>query len=462
MRARLGTSERIELSKPPTQDGFVQYCDIRGTRTSDSRTMSSFRGGRSGRRARANGGRRSAIGTAILAAVVVIVLVVAVGGYFVLSSTSKTASQSETTSTTQATSSSTTSSTTLSSTSNASGALFPFEFSLQQASDALVSPGGYNYVVVLTISHSPGSGGEFVTLNSTSPTGISVQFSPSSPVAVEQGADANVTLDVIAASNATLGNDTIEVQGVAGAYSQTATFNLMVVQYSVIMSPSTYASASVFYPSVLNVTVGSTVYWQNLDGPASVCGEVAGPGTGEHNLVFTTLPVADSPTIKQFQLYNYTFTTPGSYFYYSSLDTDHSMNGTINVLAPNGGGLGMVPRIPTFSYFKNQNVTAVSTPSRTGKTFSPTEMVMPILPGGLASVALVLWGALSSVASRYLSEAGLVVLGLAIALVVLGRRGMSTLRPDTAPAVRTRGAEVPSRALRVDFAGDALQRRTEN
>ncbi len=420
--------------------------------------MSSFSGGRSRRGARANYGRRSAVGTAILAAVVVIFLVVAVGGYFVLSSTSKTtSSQSQTTSTSQSTSSTTTS-TTLSSTSNASGALFPFEFSLAQASDALVSPGDYSYVVSLTISHAPGSGGEFVTLNSTSPTGISVQFSPSSPVALQSGADVNVTLDVIAASNATLGNDTIEVQGVAGAYSQTASFNLMVVQYSVIISPSTYASASVFYPSVLNVTAGSTVYWQNLDGPASVCGEAAGPGTGDHNVVFTTLPAANSPTIKQFQIYNYTFTTPGSYFYYSSLDTDQSMNGTINVLAPDGGGLGMVPRIPTFSYFNNQNLSAVSTPSGTGEAFSPNGMVLPFLPGGLASIALVLWGTLSSVASRYLSEAGPAVLALALVVAVLARRGAATLGAGAPRAARTTRAGIPSRFRGADSpAGDTLR-----
>lgn len=418
-------------------------------------------------RAGANRGRRNAIATAIVAAVVVLIVVVAVGGYFVVSSTSKaTSSQSQTSTTSQKTSSSETSSTTHSSASTASG-LFPFVFSLQHASDALVSPGGYNYVVVLTISHSPGSGGEFVTLNSTSPAGITVQFSPSSPVALQSGANVNVTLDIIAASNATLGNETIGVRGTAGPYSQSASFSAMVVQYSVIMSPSTYASASVFYPSVLNVTVGSTVYWQNLDGPASVCGEAAGPGTGEHNVVFTTLPAANSPTMMQFQIYNYTFTSPGSYFYYSSLDTDHSMNGTINVLTSDGG-VGLVPRMPTFSYFKNQNITASSTPSRTGKTFSPTELVLPMLPGGLASIALVLWGALSSLASRYLSEAGpavvggLGVLGLAIALAVLGRREIATLLADAARALQGALAETPDRHLGADFAGGPPRHRTES
>jgi plastocyanin len=414
----------------------------------------------SGRAARANGGRRSAIGTTIVAAVIVIVIVVAVGGYFVLSSTSKnTGSQSEASSTSRTTSSTTSSPSTTQS--SASGALFPFQFSLEQASDALVSPGGYNYVVVLKISHSAGSGGEFVTLNSTTPAGISVQFSPSSPIPLSPGEDANVTVDLIAASNATLGNDTIELKGVAGAYSQTATFNLTVVQYSIIMSPSTYASASVFYPGVLNVTVGSTVFWQNLDGPASVCGEAAGPGTGDHDVVFTTLPAADSPTMGQFQIYNYTFTSPGSYFYYSSLDTDHSMNGTINVLAPDGGGIGMVPRIPTFSYFKNQNVTAVSTPSRTGKTLSPMGTVPPMLPGGLASIVLVMWGALS-LGSRYPSEVGLGVLAFTIAVVVLGLRGRATLRSGAAFAVRTTRAEISGRYLGADPAGDALSRRTES
>jgi plastocyanin len=393
--------------------------DIWGRRTRACCAMSNFQGGRSGH------ARRPGLGTTIVAAIVVVVLVVAVGGYLVLSSTSKGSStQSVTVSTSRTTPSTTTS---VSSTSNASGALFPFEFSLEQASQALVSPGGYSYVVVLTISHSAGSGGEFVALNSTSPAGITVEFSPSSPVALKPGADANVTVDVLAASNATLGNDTIGVQGVAGPYSQSASFNLMVVQYSVIMSPSTYLSSSIFFPSVLNVTVGSTVYWQNLDGPASVCGEAAPPGTGYHNVVFTTLPAADSPTIEQFEIYSYTFTTPGSYFYYSSLDTDHSMNGTINVLAQGGGGIGMVPKIPTFSYFKNQNLTVASTPQSTRNgSFSPAQLVPPIL-AGMASVGMVLSGALLPLASGYLSEAGLGVLGgagvlsLAIAVSMLAR-----------------------------------------
>jgi plastocyanin len=33
----------------------------------------------------------------------------------------------------------------------------------------------------------------------------------------------------------------------------------------------------------------------------------------------------------QFDVFSYTFTEPGSYFYYSSLDSDHLMNGTITV-----------------------------------------------------------------------------------------------------------------------------------
>jgi plastocyanin len=221
---------------------------------------------------------------------------------------------------------------------------FGFYFAIYYGSEALVSPGGYTQGVTLGISNTLQPNGENVTLTGTAPTGLNVSFTPTSPLFLPGDKAVNVTLTLTASSTLASGNYTIGVKGVSGANSQSASFSLDVVQYRVVMTQNT------FFPGVLNVTVGSTVYWQNFDGPAGGCG-AASTGTGQHNVVFTTLQGANSSTINQFQIYKYTFTTAGSYFYYSSLDTDHLMNGTINV-AGAAGGLGMAVTMPAFSLFK--------------------------------------------------------------------------------------------------------------
>jgi plastocyanin len=201
--------------------------------------------------------------------------------------------------------------------------------------------------VVLSIEHALAESSEAVTLNATSPTGVTVGFTPSSPVQVPASTGLNVTLTLTASATAPIGNQTITIHGTAGSNSQTSSFTLRVVEYRVVMVHSTFS------PSVLNVTAGTTVYWQNLDGPAAGCGGGQSTGSGAHNVVFTTIQGANSPTINQFGTYSYTFSTPGSYFYYSSIDTDHLMNGTINVLSSGGGGGGMSINMPVFSYFKD-------------------------------------------------------------------------------------------------------------
>lgn len=292
--------------------------------------------------------KRSAVASTVVTAVVVIVIVAAVGGYSLLTSSSQKGGTQTSYSKSRSIA---TSSSGSSASSSASGASYPFELSLEHSSEAVVSPDSYTYIVVLEIHHSAPAN-ESVALNSTSPPGIKVGFSPPSPVALPASAGLNVTLDITAAENASLGNATIGVVATSGAYSRAANFTLAVVEYRIVMSPSSFLTHSLFYPFVLNVTVGSTVYWQNLDGPAIAgCGPSGATGTGYHSVVFTTIPGANSSTMRQFEVYSYTFTTPGSYFYYSSVDTDHLMNGTINVLGPDGG-IGMAARVPALSQFK--------------------------------------------------------------------------------------------------------------
>jgi plastocyanin len=306
---------------------------------------------------------------------------------------------------------------------------FGFYFDVYYGSGALVSPGGYTQGVILEISHVLQPNGENVTLSSTAPTGLNVTFTPKSPVFLSGVTGANVTLTITAGSTVAPGNYTVSVKGVSGANSQSASFSVDVVQYRVVMTQNT------FFPGVLNVTVGSTVYWQNFDGPAGGCGE-ASTGTGQHNVVFTTLPGANSSTLNQFQIYKYTFTTAGSYFYYSSLDTDHVMNGTINV-AGSGGGLGMAVTMPAFSFFKDGSAlevppgaiaaTAATVPA--GGETAPA----PAAARGLGFGDLVFPGAHSSPFSGLgLGAAisvllGLAALGAALAVSTTGKRELTAV-----------------------------------
>lgn len=288
----------------------------------------------------------------------------------------------------------------------------------------MVSPGSYTQVVILSIIRSiqapPGSS-EPVMLNSTAPSGITVTFNPSSPVNLSANANLNVTLTIAASASTAVGNDTIKVQGSSGTNTQASSFTLRVVQYRVIMLRNT------FIPAKLNITAGSTVYWQNIDGLAGGCGG----GFGPHNVVFTTLPGANSSTLNQFDIYSYTFNTPGSYFYYSSLNTDHAMNGTINVQATGGGGLGMVSRMPAFSYFKGGDPAVITAPTpKTASSTNPLGAIAAgstVVAGGLALATSLLSGGYSTFSGLGV-EAGLAVivgflaLAVAFAISIQGRR----------------------------------------
>jgi plastocyanin len=304
--------------------------------------------------------------------------------------------------------------------------------------------------VILSISHVLAENGEAVYLNATAPAGITVYFQPSSPALVPASTPLNVTMTLTASSAAAIGNDTITVKGVAGSYSQTATFTLKVVQYRVVMVHDAFS------PVILNVTVGSTVYWQNLDGPAGGCGG-SSSGSGAHNVVFTTISGANSSTIQQFGIYTYTFTTPGSYFYYSSLNTDHSMNGTINVLAANGAGMGNAAAMPVFSYFKDGSpmvATAVPVTSTGSEPFGALDEPSPVVADAPASSGTFVLSAHTPSLSSLVSDAGAVgLLGLiiscaAMVMVALGKRSHTTITLGSrmhASLLRTRsGATQPS------------------
>ena len=295
----------------------------------------------------------------------------------------------------------------------------------------MVAPGQFTEVVTLSIIHPLLASDEPLSLNASSPAGITVSFTPSSPVQVPASKSLNVSMDIVASKTATVGNGTIKIQAGSGPNAQTATFTLRVVQYRVVMIHNT------FNPVDMNVTAGSAVYWQNLDGPAAGCG-ASTVGTGAHSVVFTTIPGANSSSIPQFGIYSYTFNTPGSYFYYSSLDSDHVMNGTVTVTAAGGGGAGMVPRMPAFSYFKGGTPAVVTptTPTTRASSANPIAAIAaasPVFAGGLALAAFLMLGVGSPTSSGLWVGAGLafllslVALALALAISTQARRKMTAL-----------------------------------
>lgn len=287
-------------------------------------------------------GRRAALSNAVVGAAVILLVVAAIGVYFAASSGSPKASSVQSTSTPSSTSTSMSSSTASPSQSNLGPATF--SFNLLNTKAALVGLDDHTWVVVLQIIHPLTTNNATVDLTAQTPAGVSVTFEPASPVALTAASTiVNVTVMISTNKTAALGNGTVTISGHSRTSSQSASFPLKVVQYRV----SIYKNA--FNPGVLNVTAGSTVYWQNLDGPDIYCGRTFG-ANGLHSVVFTTVPGANSSVMQQFEVYNYTFTSPGSYFYYSSADPSSSVNGTINVLSASGA-VGDFSPMPTFSYF---------------------------------------------------------------------------------------------------------------
>lgn len=284
---------------------------------------------------------RAALSKAVVAAAVILLVVAGTGVYFAASSGPPKASSS------QSTSSSTSASVSSSTSSPSQSSVVPavFSFNLLNTNAAIVGLDDHSWVVVLQIIHPLTTNNATVDLTAEAPAGVSVGFEPASPVALTASSTiVNVTVMISTNKTAALGNGTVTISGHSHTSSQTASFPLKVVQYRV----SIYRNA--FDPGVLNVTAGSTVYWQNLDGPDIYCGKSYG-ANGLHSVVFTTIPGANSSVMRQFQVYNFTFTSPGSYFYYSSADPTSSVNGTIEVLSTSGG-VGDISPLPTFSYFR--------------------------------------------------------------------------------------------------------------
>jgi len=161
------------------------------------------------------------------------------------------------------------------------------------------------------------TGSEAVTLNSTTPTGLSLKFSPSS-VNLSTNNKVSVLLVVNSSQSMTPGDYKISVVAHYGSTSTKTDITIRVVQYLIFQSTNSFS------PGSLSVKQGSTVYWINLDTPVGGDPEV-------HNVIFDSGATATSNNMNQFDTYTYMFAAPGTYAYHCSFHP--GMKGTVTVTA---------------------------------------------------------------------------------------------------------------------------------
>ena len=177
----------------------------------------------------------------------------------------------------------------------------------------LVAPGMNNNFTLNLFKRGNLSGP--LTFSTKSPSGLSVNFSPSS-IAVIADAGA-VDVNVRAASTMLPATYQVVIQARSPVGVFNTTFQVQVLRYLVLIGTTG------FIPGNLTVKVGSTVTWMNIN-----------PGTDDNGYVysftFTSVSVK-SPELHLYDAWTYTFNEPGSYEYRDSLDPQ--LRGEILVIA---------------------------------------------------------------------------------------------------------------------------------
>lgn len=174
-----------------------------------------------------------------------------------------------------------------------------------------------------------GAGDELVAVNATAPSGFTLHFFGSNLTSstiyteVDVGFPTSLEMVVTAAPNVAPGIYTFTVNSSSGTFSVSDSFNVQVVKYLITVNLNT------FYPGVLNVTAGSTVYWIDTSTDAA---------DGQYNVVFNTInvmsPVLNPCVLDSYgpaacSVFSYTFNTDGTFTYICNIYS--GMKGTINV-----------------------------------------------------------------------------------------------------------------------------------
>lgn len=126
-------------------------------------------------------------------------------------------------------------------------------------------------------------------------------------------------MTVSSSQSVTPGVYTVTVLAKYGASTTTYDLTVDVAKYLIV------AQNYAFHPGNLTVPQGSTIYWVNFDVSNS------GSTPEAHNVVFTSGSSAQSPRMDTYDSWSYTFSTPGTYSYFSALNP--LMTGTITVTA---------------------------------------------------------------------------------------------------------------------------------
>lgn len=228
-----------------------------------------------------------------------LVVVIIIGGAFFVAI--PMVANSTTTSSTSVTTSST------GSTSATSGSTGTISFKIAQP--LIVAPNVNESVTVTFAAGLTGSPtGSYALSASALPKGVTASFSPSS-INLPGQLQSAVTMTLSAATGATVGNATVNVQATAGTSVFTQPFNLMSVQALV------FIQGNAFVPNSLNVAKGTTVYWINLDAGG---GEAGGAGGG-HDVTATDGSFSSGTgNLSQYSIYSHTFTTDGTVKYQSA------------------------------------------------------------------------------------------------------------------------------------------------
>jgi hypothetical protein len=139
------------------------------------------------------------------------------------------------------------------------------------------------------------------SLSGLTPQGISAEFLPT----VVSGETPMAVILEIKSLNTTLpGSYSITLSASDGEYHYTENVLIIVIRYLIVNVGTS------FLPQNLTVVKGSTVTWLRLNG-------ILSPSDDEsHDVDFSSSPSLISPTLNQYESWNFIFTESGDYSYY--------------------------------------------------------------------------------------------------------------------------------------------------
>jgi plastocyanin len=172
-------------------------------------------------------------------------------------------------------------------------------------SSPLIAPGQTQGYPLLTIDAIGGGVTEPLSLTVFSPAGLSFELSRTHIPSNQS--KTSVPIVISASSSLALGPHSVTVEEKTGSWAWNQTFTVVTVPALVVMEHLA------FVPQSLNVTKGTTVYWMNLDSTIGCC------DPGYHNVVFGSNLNASSPILKRLGTWDYTFETPGEFYYYCTI-----------------------------------------------------------------------------------------------------------------------------------------------